>query len=65
MSPDIRQRRLSPKDSQRPGELELCYLAALLLEGILARLEDRMVRNDAEDKKKRKKAAASATEDGE
>lgn len=32
---------------------------------LLARLEDRMVRNDGEDKKKKKKQAASATEDGE
>ena len=31
---------------------------------LLARLEDRMVRNDADGKKK-KKQAASATEDGE
>jgi fructose 1,6-bisphosphate aldolase/phosphatase len=32
---------------------------------LLARLEDRMVRNDGEDKKKRKKAAASASEEAE
>ena len=32
---------------------------------LLARLEDRMVRNDGEDKKKKKKQTASASEDGE
>jgi len=31
----------------------------------IARLEDRMVRNDGEDKKKKKKQTASAAEDGE